>query len=92
LIGSLARIIKENIRLVDLAGHFNHRKFAIAFPDTGHKKAEAVCQRIQRAVSHHDWREVQPGLEITVSFVLTPYRQGQTLEELFVEVEGKLGR
>lgn len=90
--GILSRILKENMRLLDLAGHFNHRRFLLAFPETGLKKAVAVCERLQHAVQHHDWRPVLPGLELTISIGLCELSEGQEMNELLREAEEKLAK
>jgi diguanylate cyclase (GGDEF)-like protein len=92
LVGILSRIFKENMRLVDLAGHFNHRKFILAFPETGLKKALAVCERLQRGIQRHDWRQVQPGLEITVSFGLCELTEDLEASDFLKTAEAKLAQ
>ncbi len=92
LTGILSRIFKEKMRMVDLAGHFNHRNFLLAFPETGLKKALAVCERLQHEVQRHDWRQVQPGLELTLGIGLCELTEGMGVEDLLREAEGKMAR
>ncbi|MCU0606422.1 MAG: tetratricopeptide repeat protein [Candidatus Edwardsbacteria bacterium] len=67
----LSRVFRENLRLVDVAGWLDDRTAAFVFPETGRGKALPICERLQKLVAHHDWREVHGGLLLSVSMGLS---------------------
>ncbi len=81
-LATLARIIKEQIRMVDLAGLFDPATFLLAFPQTNVRKAEAICQRLQRAMEHHHWDELQSGLSVSLKWRAQAWRQELKPEEI----------
>jgi diguanylate cyclase (GGDEF)-like protein len=64
---AFARILSQNARATDLVVRYGGEEFLLVMPQTTLEHAVAVCERLRRAVSEHDWGTVVPGLRITVS-------------------------
>jgi two-component system cell cycle response regulator len=63
---SMAKVLHQELRRVDIAARYGGEEFAVILPDTGREGALEVAERIRRAVE--SGRETAPrGLPLTVS-------------------------
>ena len=80
---SLARILKENLREIDIVGRWGGEEFLILLPNTDSDEAVFIAERIKKEVNEHVF-EVN-GLKIKTSLsigVATLGVHGSNLEEL----------
>lgn len=67
LLKAVARIIKENLRQIDIVARFGGEEFSIILPDTDKQEAEYVTSRLCRAIEREHIRAYDEELQITVS-------------------------
>lgn len=65
---TLAEILRSNCRSIDVIARYGGEEFLLCFPETGLEDARSVCEKIRQQVENHDWREIAPGLRVTISF------------------------
>jgi diguanylate cyclase (GGDEF)-like protein len=62
-----ARLIKENIREVDLVGRYGGEEFCVFLPDTSLENGIQVGERIRKAIQYHTFHAYDETLKITIS-------------------------
>jgi RNA polymerase sigma-B factor len=84
---SLARLLRTNVRSIDLVARLSHARFALLLPHTG-REAGVLAERIVRTVAA---RLNGPAQELTVSagYAVFP-TDGRTMEDLVSAVEDAL--
>jgi two-component system cell cycle response regulator len=90
---SLARILKNSIRSVDLAVRTERDEFVVVLPETGHPEAAGVGERLRTTVEKHLFQD-ESGIElpaVTVSAgIATAPASGRRLPDLTRVAEGRL--
>ncbi len=80
---SIAEIIKENIRGIDVAGRYGGEEFSVVLPDTDQEGAYYAAERIRRAVEDAIIRAYDSELRVTVSIGLATFpKDGRNMEDL----------
>lgn len=79
-----AKRLKAGLRCGDLLGRVGGEEFLVAMPDTGAARAQAIAERVRQSVEAPDFPIEGSGarLRVTVSIGITPYRPGETLDEV----------
>lgn len=93
LLAELARLLQENVRLVDTVARYGGEEFAIILADTGSEGSLIAARRILEAVENHPFpgRATQPGGKITVSMGIANYpNDAATREELIQRADKAL--
>lgn len=67
----VAGIFRHVCRASDLAARYGGEEFVIALPDTDTAQAQALCERIRRAVELHPWAGISASLAVTISVGLS---------------------
>jgi two-component system cell cycle response regulator len=81
----LARLMRDNIRSIDLAARYGGEEFALVLPETGKAAARFVAKKIKDFVEEYKFRneETQPNGKLTVSMGVATYPgDGKTMEDL----------
>lgn len=78
----IAKIIRENIRLVDTAARYGGDEFAILLPESDAKGAMTVAERIRDRVAETTFRFDGREIPVRVSQGLAEYVKGQGSSEL----------
>jgi len=79
----VARIIRENIREIDICGRYGGEEFGVVLPDTGADGAIYVAERIRLAIEKAGIQAYDANLKVTVSVgAATLPQDGKDLEEL----------
>jgi len=73
ILRELARILKENIRQIDLIGRYGGEEFSIILTETGRQEALFVAERIREAVESQSIRAYDEDLKVTVSIGISIY-------------------
>ena len=69
----VSRIIKENIREIDLAARYGGEEFSLILPETDKKGAMLVAERIRQKIEENIFKVYDEKLKITVSAGLAEY-------------------
>ena len=67
----LAQLMQQQCRDRDLVARYGGEEFVLLFNGIGLADAQAMCDRVRRAVQDHDWSQVAAGLVVTASMRLT---------------------
>jgi diguanylate cyclase (GGDEF)-like protein len=78
----LARLIRENVRAVDIAGRHGGEEFLVLLPQTGCSEALIVANKLRELVSSTPVPTTREPISITVSIGVACLSEGQSLEEL----------
>jgi diguanylate cyclase (GGDEF)-like protein len=80
----VARIIKMNVREVDIVCRYGGDEFVVILPFTTLKSAKFVAEKISRSVEEQDMFNRQTGkvMRVTVSGGVATYREGMNKDEL----------
>ena len=81
----LARLMRENIRSIDLAARYGGEEFALVLPETNKSAARIVANKIKKLVEEFEFRneETQPNGKLTVSMGVATYPgDGKVMEDL----------
>lgn len=69
----IARIMKENVREIDLVARYGGEEFAIALPETGREGARFAGERIRKKIEENMFKAYDERLKITVSIGTAVY-------------------
>ena len=67
LLSSVAKIIKDNVRQIDIVARYGGEEFSIILPSTSRDEAEYVSQRLRQEVEKSHIRAYDEDLQITIS-------------------------
>jgi len=73
---ALAQMLRDNTRGADLLLRWDTDQFLVVLPETIPDRAFEVCERLRLAVESHDWAQLAPELDVTLSVGLahpSPY-------------------
>lgn len=75
LLRRFAKILQDKVRDVDIVGRYGGEEFMIIMPETSHKGASQVGEKIRKAVSDTKFKgeEKQPKGDVTVSIGLATF-------------------
>lgn len=71
VIKTIARILCESCRLIDVVARYDGEKFVMLLIETPVHKARMFCEKVRDAIEKHDWIAVDPKLHVTISMGLT---------------------
>ena len=89
LLKKLARILKKQLRLSDIAARFGGEEFFILLPETNIDKAKIITARLREAIKNDP---VLKKYSLTVSGGLTQYRQKDTKKSLMERADKAMYR
>lgn len=79
----LAQTVKEQLRTTDVLARWGGEEFVILAVETGIEGALTLAEKIRGAIEGHSFREgVETGGNVTCSFGVTEYREGDDLDAL----------
>jgi len=84
---SIARSVQQCIRNTDMAARWGGEEFLILAPETDMETCEALAQRLRKEIADQSF-ELCP--QITASFGITEYRQGDTINTLLKRADTAL--
>ena len=73
VIKATAKIIKDNVRSIDLVARYGGEEFAVVLVNTNKKAATAVAKRIVRNIAEHNFSMNSQEVEMTISCGLSEY-------------------
>jgi len=73
IIKEVSRVIKENIRQIDLLGRYGGEEFSIILTETAKEEAKFVAERIRQAIEDRRIRVYDEDLKVTISIGMSSY-------------------
>ena len=87
------RIIKENVREIDIAGRFGGEEFCVVLPVTDRKGANFAAERIRAAIESTPIKAYDASVKITVSIGIASFPQdGKSTDALIDKADWALYR
>ena len=91
ILRKIAKILKENLREIDIAGRYGGEEFCVLLPDTDFEGAQYAAERIRQAIEKSVIEAYDNTVKATVSIGLATFpKDGQTLEELIEKADQSL--
>ncbi len=92
---TIARLLKENVRNIDLAARYGGEEFTLVLMETKKSDAKIVAEKIRKLIEEHsfNYEEFQPNGKITISAgVATFPEDGKDFDELVAVADQRLYR
>lgn len=90
VMGELGGLLRANSRSKDLPAAERELEMTLILSDVELSVARSICERLRRAVAHHDWARLHPPLRVTLSIGLTALRGGDDAEQLLARGDAGL--
>jgi len=87
VITTIADVVKNNIRLTDIAGRYGGEEFCIILPHTSLDGAVSMVERIKNEVSVKKFVTTKGSFTVTCSFGVKEYDNKSSLEEFITSVD-----
>jgi len=89
ILREVSRIIKENVREIDLVARYGGEEFLVILPETDKKPAMFVAERIRKKIKENVFKAYDEALRITISAGLAAYPEDASEMEDVVEKADK---
>ncbi len=86
----VSKMIRENIRQIDLYGRYGGEEFSILLTETDTDNAVYAAERIRKAIEQRNIRAYDEELHVTVSIGVSSFSDGMTLEKLIEDADTSL--
>lgn len=86
----ISKVIKLVIRKQDSVARWGGEEFLILFKDYNADNAKELTERIRKAVSTHDFNFNNSKINITMTFGISQYTEGDTLDEVIKRADNAL--
>ncbi|MBI5124587.1 MAG: GGDEF domain-containing protein [Candidatus Omnitrophica bacterium] len=73
ILRDVARIMKENVREIDLIARYGGEEFSLLLPETKKDEARLAAERIRKKIDEHVFKAYDETLKITVSIGISTY-------------------
>lgn len=91
ILKELSRVIKENIRQIDLMGRYGGEEFSIILSETDKDLAKLAAERIRQAIEGKSIKVYDEELKVTVSIGVSTYPQdGKGIDRLIDKADSAL--
>ncbi|HEU0079078.1 MAG TPA: GGDEF domain-containing protein, partial [Longimicrobiaceae bacterium] len=87
---AIAGIIKQNVRVSDVAARFGGEEFVVLFPAASLAQAAAASEKLRELVMGFAWATLHPGLAVTISAGIAAADAQENHEKLLHEADGRL--
>ncbi|MCP1727784.1 diguanylate cyclase (GGDEF)-like protein [Natronospira proteinivora] len=85
-----ARILQESARESDVIARYGGEEFLLVLSNTDLSGAQAVVERIRRAIAESPWEKIQAGVRLTVSGGVAELEVGGSLDKLLSLADQRL--
>ncbi|HLF17962.1 MAG TPA: GGDEF domain-containing protein [Candidatus Omnitrophota bacterium] len=93
VLSEIGRIIKENLREIDIAGRYGGEEFCVVLPDTSAQGAQFAAERIRQATEKALIKAYDTQLQTSVSIGISQFpKDGTKLSELVDKADWALYR
>ncbi len=73
ILKDIARIIKENVREIDVVARYGGEEISLVLPETNKESARVVAERVRRKIEEHVFKAYDEKLKLTVSVGISIY-------------------
>jgi diguanylate cyclase (GGDEF)-like protein len=74
----IARVIKENVREIDVVARYGGEEISLVLPETGEESARVVAERLRKKIEEHVFKAYDEKLKLTVSAGIAIYPKDST--------------
>jgi two-component system cell cycle response regulator len=86
----VARILQANTRASDIVARYGGEEFAVVFTESEPDAARGLAERIRERIEQHDWSEIDPNLQVTISIGLDSTVTRQGVAEMLAAADERL--
>ncbi len=86
----VASIFQKDTRKNDIVARYGGEEFVIVFPETPLEEATQLCERLRESISNHDWKNIDPELNVTISMGLNADTSLKNFEQMLAAADQKL--
>jgi diguanylate cyclase (GGDEF)-like protein len=87
---TIAGIIRQNVRMSDVAARVGGEEFVVLFPAATREQAAAASEKLRELVAGFPWTTLHPALAVTISAGVAAVEAQENHEKLLHEADGKL--
>jgi len=80
---TIATLLKDQVRETDFIARFGGEEFVMLLPETEVKNAQAVVEKLRKAIEECEFHHGETRVAITVSGGMTQFKKGDTIEGAF---------
>jgi len=88
----IAKSLQRNLRDTDFIARFGGEEFVALMPETSVKEAKLVAEKLRRKVEESPFNFKKEPVQITISFGISQFAKGESLEEVFQRADDALYR
>jgi diguanylate cyclase (GGDEF)-like protein len=77
-----AALLRGSARPTDIVARFGGEEFLLVFPELDLADAAGVCERLREDIAAHDWSQIHPELQVTLSLGVTGAQHSDVTEVL----------
>jgi diguanylate cyclase (GGDEF)-like protein len=92
VLNEVAVLMRSECRPSDLVARIGGEEFALILPGLSQEPGLEFCERLRACVERHDWRHVQPDLNVTLSIGLAQWDGSAEVPELLQAADIQLYR
>ena len=85
ILKEMARVIKENVREIDIVARYGGEEISLVLPDTAEESARTVAERLRRKIEEHVFRAYDEKLRLTVSVGVSIYPKDSSEAKALIE-------
>ncbi len=86
----IAKSLQRNLRDSDFIARFGGEEFVALMPETAAKEAKVVAEKLRRKVEESPFNFKKEPVQITISFGITQFAKGESLEDVFQRADKAL--
>lgn len=87
---TFAEILKSSIREIDYAARFGGEEFVVLLNNTDIEQARTIAERIRSSLEQHNFNDLAPALNVTVSMGLANFRQYNSIQETLMSADNRM--
>ena len=92
VLNEVAALMRGECRPSDLVARIGGEEFALILPGLSQEQGLEFCERLRACVERHEWRHVQPDLNVTLSIGLSQWDGSAEVPELLQAADIQLYR